>query len=641
MLAFNPHETMGRCFERMVATVPTAQALQSQTVGWSYAELNAHANQIAHTLLQQGATSRGQVAIFCESFAWQVAATLAVIKSGNTVVVFDISLPDERLRFMLADAQIERILVDRPLVDRAHLLYQGMDSSPVQLLEVDSVPAHTPDTNLDRAIASTDPLALLYTSGSTGKPKGVIITHQAELHSAWSKHQTLPLGPSPRGAIIASLAYAGPWGMTFRLLSCGGCLCEYAVQRQGVTHFAQWLTAEQITLMVPPIALLRQWCDTLETPIYLGSLRDLDLIGAMVGKADLVQIRTKLLGNYNLNLLYGSTEALNLTAYRVTDLAALPNGTLPVGYPIPHTQLLVLDEAGRPVVPGEAGEVAVQSPYIAPGYWQRPALTQSKFRVDDQQPPLYTYFTGDLGYQTADGCLYITGRKDFMVKIRGYRVETAEVEQALLALAAVQNAAVIAVDATPATTDAQPSLEKALVAYVVIDPKLAWHSIQLRQQLAERLPSYMLPARFVFATALPLTANGKIDRQALPLLNAQNEIVDATYVAPRNDLESTLVAIWCEVLQLESIGVHDPFFHLGGDSLLALQIVARINQQFQIEFSLLHLFETPTVAELARLVQQYQAQPFPFAELPDWVEPSQPALVTSDRASLEKLSPQR
>lgn len=618
------NHTVAACFEQMVATYPTQPALQTAHLCWSYAELNQHANQIAHRLVAHRGDGQGQVAIFCATLAWQVAATLAVIKSGKTVVLLDTTLPAARLHLIMADAQVERLLVDAPSVTDARALTRGTDGLSLPILQVDTIPTASPCENLPQTIAPTDPLVLLYTSGSTGQPKGVIITHQAELHSAWSKQQTLPLGPHPRGAVISSLAYAATWGMAVRLLLCGGCLCEYKLLTLGFTPFATWLETEQITLLIPPIALIRQWCHTLAAPLQLPHLRAMEFIGALVTKQDLIDVRAKLVGTYTLTLLYGSTEALNVTAYRVADVHALPDDPLPGGYVVPDKQVLILDESGRSVAPGQSGEIVIQSRYIAPGYWQRAELTRTKFSTCAEDPTQQAYFTSDLGYQDARGCLYITGRKDAMVKLRGYAVDLTEVEQTLAALPAVQQA-VVKVD------DNGQQTEATLIAYVVLDASTTVTGYDLRQQLAQRLPEYMLPARFIQLATLPLTPNGKIDRQALVAPAPTRPRLDTPYVAPRTTTERQLAAIWCSLLNLEGIGIHDHFFALGGHSLLAMRLLAWIEQEFGKKFPIHRFLFVPTIAQLADLLRP--------AEIgkPAALALTQATLTAAQRSALQQI----
>jgi len=579
-------------FEQMVAAYPTQCALQTAQGCWSYAELNRCANQIAHRLITECGAGQGQVAILCATLVWQVAATLAVIKSGKTVVLLDTALPAERLRLIITDAQAELLLVDAPLAAAASALGTGVDSLSIPVRQVDTTPTNSPCENLQQAIAPTDPLGLLYTSGSTGQPKGVIITHQAELHSAWSKHQTLPLGPHPRGAVISSLAYAATWGMAFRLLLCGGCLCEYGLLTQGFTPLAAWLEQEQITLLIPPIALIRQWCQTLATPISLPHLRNMEFIGAQVTKQDLHQIRAKLLGTYSLTLLYGSTEALNVTAYRVADVDDVPDDPLPAGYVVPDKEVLILDEWGLPIGQGESGEIVIQSRYIAPGYWQRAELTHAKFATSPEDPTQHRYFTGDLGYQDATGCLYITGRKDFMVKLRGYAVDLTEVEQTLGAIPAIHQA-VVKMEHTAQQTEAM------LIAYVMVEATAQITVGKLRQQLAQRLPIYMIPARFVRLETFPLTPNGKIDRQAIGVSTPSHAWLDTAYVAPRTPLEESLVELWGKVLGLEQVGIDDDFLALGGNSLAITRLASQLLQEQQLDIPLSVLLNAPTVADQA------------------------------------------
>ncbi len=594
------NSNVAACFEEIAATHATEWALRTSQGCWRYGELNRRANQIAHMLIQACGQNQGRVAIYCDTLTWQVAAILGGIKSGKTIVPLDTTLPAKRLCQILADAQAEALLVDSQCVAASGTLSAGSAAQSLKTIQIDLRPDDYNDENLAQPIAGSDPLVFMYTSGSTGTPKGVIITHQAELHCAWSKNQIIPLGPKPRAALLSSLSYSAGWGMLFRLILFGGCLCDYSLQRQGLSPLAPWLNSEEITLLMPPITLLRQWYHILETPVHLPNLRYLDLVGAPAGKSDLVQIRNKIMGDYTIILRYGSTEALNIACYAVDSIDALSDGPLPVGHPYPDRQVLLIDEKGRPVSAGEVGEVVVKSPYMSPGYWQNPLLTQAKFATDPQNPTLISYTTGDLGRQDSDGCLYILGRKDSMVKIRGYRVEPTEVERALYTLPTVVGAAVVAHD-RPAANQ-QDMAEKELVAYLVFAPGQEVPLTHLREQLAAILPTYMIPAHFVTVEALPLTPTGKVDRKALPRPEEIQHRSRASVVAPRTATEQELAALWTALLRVEPIGVHDDFFALGGHSLHVLALFGQITQQYQRAVPLHSFFEKPTIAHLATLL---------------------------------------
>lgn len=253
-----------------------------------------------------------------------------------------------------------------------------------------------------------------------------------------------------------------------------------------------------------------------------------------------------------------------------------------------------MDDASEVLAPGQHGEIAVRSRFLSPGYWRQPELTAAKFIADAADPSLRTYHTGDLGYLEPDGCLVHLGRKDFQVKVRGFRVETGEVETALRGLEGVKDAAVIAAP--------DGAGETRLIAYVVRREHAPLGPPALSRLLRDRIPHFMIPAAFVFLEALPLTSNGKIDRRALSDPPDARPQIDTEYVAPRNPLEATLAKIWAEALQLSTVGIHDDFVELGGHSLAAARILTTTQKMLHVEVSLRNLLDAGTVAALADIL---------------------------------------
>jgi acyl carrier protein len=260
-----------------------------------------------------------------------------------------------------------------------------------------------------------------------------------------------------------------------------------------------------------------------------------------------------------------------------------------------------LDEAGKPVAANTVGEIAVKSRYLARGYWRRPELTQAKFLADPAGTEARLFLSGDLGYLRPDGCLVHAGRKDRQIKIRGHRVELAEVEIAVLQIVGVEQAAVVA--------RPQRDVGARLSAYVVLRPGSRVNVTQIRAALQEKLPDYMIPSAFVPLACLPMTRSGKIDRRGLPEPPRSRAVLEVPYAAPRNPLESVLARLWSEVLQVDAIGCDDDFAALGGDSLLATRIVMQVNQMFNLTQPLKTLFATPTVAQLAAWIVAQEVWP--------------------------------
>jgi acyl carrier protein len=282
--------------------------------------------------------------------------------------------------------------------------------------------------------------------------------------------------------------------------------------------------------------------------------------------------------------------------YFIDQTTPIGEPRVPVGYAVEGTEVLVLDESGRAVDDDCEGEIVVKSRYLSPGYWQRPALTREKFRPDANGGEERLYYTGDVGVRRSDGCLLHLGRKDFQVQIKGHRIEVAEVEAALLAIPAIEEAVVVA--------RADELGELRLVAYVVSAGQAAPTVSALRRALQTCLPSSMIPDSFVSLEALPRTPAGKIDRQALPAPDQVRPHLDVPFARARTPIEEIVATIWAEVLNLDRVGVLDQFLDLGGHSLLATQIGARIVRTFGVELPVRTLFDTPTVADMAVVIAQ-------------------------------------
>ena len=273
-------------------------------------------------------------------------------------------------------------------------------------------------------------------------------------------------------------------------------------------------------------------------------------------------------------------------------------GVVPIGYAVHDMDIVLLDETGQAVAVGEVGAIAVRSRYVALGYWRQPEATAAAFGADPSDAERRIYHTGDLGRLRPDGCLEHLGRQSFQHKIRGHRVDIAEIETALLAHDAIREAVVV--------TRAEPSHEARLIAYVVPRTHTELTVSTIRRHLAERLPDYMLPAVYVVLDALPLDANGKVARRLLPTPQPRRPCLDTPYVPPGTPLETALATLWADVLQLDRVGIHDHFFDLGGDSLLAMQLMTRVLHTLHVSLPLRSLLETTTVADLAIVLLKYQ-----------------------------------
>ena len=290
----------------------------------------------------------------------------------------------------------------------------------------------------------------------------------------------------------------------------------------------------------------------------------------------------------------GSTETGTLCWYFINKDTHIEGTSVPVGYAVADNEVMLLDEARKPVPIGEIGEIAVKSRYLSPGYWRKPEHTSRAFIDAEQADLARVYLTGDMGRMLPDGCLLHMGRKDFQVKIRGYRIETEEIEAAVLNLTDAKQAIVMA------RNDARG--EPRLVAYLLMAGRPTPNTALLRRTLAARLPAYMLPAAFVSLDSFPTAPNGKVNRGALPQPDSIDRNWSTPFAAPSNDIEQKVAQMWSDILGVNPVGVHDNFFDLGGHSLAAAQIVSRVAETFGQDLGLTALFETPTVASLAKAI---------------------------------------
>ncbi|QWP75370.1 amino acid adenylation domain-containing protein [Lysobacter sp. K5869] len=561
--------TIAREFAACVARRGDAAALWSagETVG--YAELDRRANRIANGLRERGIGREDRVVLLGRRSVDLVVATLAVLKAGAAYVPLDPEQPAERLAELIADSGAKAVLADNGFADALPLSWRAWSGHADVAPEVDG---------------GADDLAyVIYTSGSTGTPKGVMVENRAVLRLAVNGGFA-PLGDQDVVAHCANPAFdASTWELWGALLN-GACVAviepetvldpkalSASLKQAGVT--AMWLT----------VGLFNAYVDELED--VFGQLDQL-LIGG-----DALDVRTvaKLLSREHrprrLINGYGPTETTTFAATHDIVADDTSGRSIPIGRPIHNTTIRIVDAQGQPVPVGVTGEVFIGGAGVARGYLNRPELSAEKFVADPLGGAERFYRSGDLGRWRADGRIEFMGRNDGQIKLRGFRIELGEIEAALQQLPGTREAVAVVREDGGA---------RRLVAYLVGSEG---DVNQWRQALAAKLPDYMLPSAFVALDALPLTANGKIDRKALPAPD-ESALAAQGYQAPRDAAEAALAAIWCELLRLERVGVHDNFFEIGGDSILSIQVAAKAAQA-GLALTSRDLFQAQTIAALA------------------------------------------
>ncbi|MFL5384639.1 MAG: amino acid adenylation domain-containing protein, partial [Longimicrobiaceae bacterium] len=573
-------------FERRAEETPEATAVVFAGGELTYAQLNARANRLAHRLRALGVGPDARVAICAERTPEMVAGLLAVLKAGGAYVPLDPAYPEERLRWLLADSAPVAVLAHGSLAAR----FAG---AGVPVLELDAgSPAWAagPETNPGRGALLPEHLAyVIYTSGSTGRPKGVMVTHRAVGRQAAAVQAGFGLRPDDRSLQFASIAFDASVEEIFGALLTGAALVlRDEAWLEGAHAFWSRCARHRVTVADLPT---RFWQLLLDEPSAAipPCVRLLAIGGEAVEPAALEAWFRRAGHRPPLLNTYGPTETtVNAT---LREIAGDPATWRSIGRPVANTRVYLLDARGGPVPVGVAGELYIGGGQVARGYLGRPGLSAERFVPDPfaREPGARLYRTGDLGRWLPEGSIEFLGRTDFQVKIRGFRIELGEIEARLAEHAAVRDAVVLAREDAPG--------EKRLVAYVVADEGLDVES--LRAHLAERLPSYMVPAAFVRLDAFPATAGGKVDRRALPAPEG-DALAARGYEAPEGETEQALADIWAEVLRVERVGRQDSFFELGGHSLLAVRVISRVRQRLAVEVALGDLFNRPVLADFAR-----------------------------------------
>ncbi|HWO24047.1 MAG TPA: amino acid adenylation domain-containing protein, partial [Kofleriaceae bacterium] len=619
-------ESVVDAFERQAALRPEAIALCAGGATLTYGEANARSNQLAHRLIARALGREARVAICLERSLDLPIAILGVLKAGHAYVPIDPDVPPDRARHILADSAAA-LVITSPALEPAFEPALAAGIERIILDPLDATPpsdAAPPPENPRRATAAGDLAYVIYTSGSTGLPKGVLVSHGNLIRLFRATAPWFGFGPDDVWTLFHSSAFDfSVWELFGALVYGGQLVVVPAACARSVEDFYQLVTESRVTVLNQTPSAFRQLAlvDQRERA-PLPALRLVILGGEALEYPALAPWVAAHGARPRLVNMYGITETTVHVTYRpIAPEDARPGQPSAIGVPIPDLQLYLLDRRGRRVPPGLPGEIHVGGAGVARGYHERPALTRERF-VASRFGRLYR--SGDLARAGRGGELEYLGRADQQVKIRGYRVELGEIEAALRAHPDVRDAAVIA------ERDAISGAR--LLAYAVVAALPGPPASALQAHLAARLPGYMVPAAYANLARLPLTANGKLDRAALPRASGA---LATSHAEPRTEIERVLCEIWREILSVPRVGIHDDFFALGGHSMLALRLIDRVRATFRAHVPLRALFAQPTVAGLAEVVAAAApalpaAAPAPPAPAPPATTPAPAPTPTPD-----------
>jgi len=597
--AFPPHPSVHAMIARRAAETPAAVAAVFEEREMPYAELDARAGRLAALLRGLGVGPESRVAVAMERGMEIPVAVLGALKAGAAYVPVDPAYPAERIEWMTADSAAAVILTQARVIDR-------LPSTGASVVAVDEAWERLGSMDAESLSAEVHPLNaayVIYTSGSTGRPKGVVVPHATLLNHNRAIVEAYGLRADDRVLQFASLSFDKSVEDIFPTWTVGAALVLRPAELAGGADFSRWLEARRITVANPPTAFWNEWVrDLAETGGAVPSSLRVSLFGGETVRPDAVAQWRRMAPRVPMINGYGPTEITVTATVHALRPGADPRADVPIGRPIANVRVYVLDAAMRPVPTGVPGELYVGGAGVARGYLNRPALTAERFIPDpfSAEPGARLYRTGDRARWRGDGEVDFLGRMDHQVKIRGFRIEPGEIEIALREHGAVRDAVVIARE------DGGRSAR--LVAYVAPMDGASVDSAALRAHLADRLPSYMIPSAFVAIERVPLTPGGKVDRRALPAPVVEQARSDAAL--PSSPAEEVLARIWAGVLRVDEIGVHDNFFALGGDSILAIQVVSRAARE-GYRITPRDLFQHQTVAELARAAGAVEAAAAP------------------------------
>jgi len=599
--------TFVQLFEAKVLVYGDRPAVIAENGQLTYAELNARANQLARHLRALGATAESLVGICIDRSLEMAVAIVAALKSGAGYLPIDPDYPIERLQWMLGDSDVALVITN-------DALRQKLSTCSAQLVAMDaedSAIAAQDSSNLESHPAPDHLAYVIYTSGSTGQPKGVMITHASLANYVLALHHELGINSNDRYLHTASIAFSSSRRQLLLPLSQGATVViASSDQRKDPLALFQMINRERITVMdaVPSFwrtctALLRTLPEGKRDQLLRNQLR-LMLSASEQLLSDIPRTWLHDFGHAARHVhMFGQTETAGIVCLHEINADEIELSTdvnvVPVGRPIANTEIYILDGERQPVAPGSVGELYIGGAGVGRGYLRRPDLTATKFIPHPFKSDSRLYRSGDWARLRSDGQIECTGRHDSQIKIRGFRVEPGEIQATLANHPSVAENVIVAREGH--------GTDKRLVAYFVRSATPVTAS-DLRNYLNERLPDYMVPSTFVELDSLPLNANGKVDRLALPEPPAVRPELATPYRAPDTAMEKSVAAIWSKVLCVDTPGVDDDFFHLGGHSLLAMQVIVRINDELKASLAVKDIFDAPTIRGLAEKVKTKSAR---------------------------------
>lgn len=620
------HKTLHELFEEQVKKTPNAIAIIYEKQKFTYKELNEKSNQLAHYLRKQGVKTEVPVIICIDRSIDLVIGLFGILKAGGLYIPLDADYPQERMQFVIEETKAPFILTEQASSENINSILKDIEVTTTTILLDHSWDAIGKEKQTDLPpITNSDNLAyIIYTSGSTGNPKGVVIDHKGAVNTILSMNDLFHVDEKDKVFALSAISFDLSVYDIFGTLAAGATIImPKAGYHKEPSYWLEIMQRHPITVWNSVPALMQMFIDYIkssdEPSYYKDFVRHIRLV---LLSGDWIPLS---LPNDILEFIDKKTEVISLGGateasiwsifYPIKNVSPQWN-SIPYGKPLPNQKFYILDNYLEPVPVGVMGQLCIGGVGVAKGYWKNAEKTEDSFLIHPKTKE-YIYKTGDHGRYFADGNIEFLGRVDNQVKIRGFRIELGEIESVLRQSEDVNEAL--------ATVREDHPGEKQIVAYIIVQKGVSENKPEdllienWSHVLRQKLPEYMIPSHFIILTHFPLSANGKVDHKKLPAPTQRFQKQNASYVAPRTPIESKLVEIWSEVLNIPQIGIHDHFFMLGGHSLLATQVMSRIRRHYGIELLLRRLFEFPTVEQLALHIENvhqtnHAQNPTPFIQ---------------------------
>ncbi|NIM10642.1 MAG: amino acid adenylation domain-containing protein [Candidatus Aminicenantes bacterium] len=587
-------------FKEIVERYEHKIAVKTGEISLTYGELDRKANRMARIILQRyhapGINPAEQtIALLFNHGINQVISLLAVLKAGKIYIPFESTYPEKRLEFMLEDADARMILTDSHNMELAKKITAGLEET-ITIIDIDEIAEDNPgeDTGINIEVPADQPAYIIYTSGSTGKPKGVLQICRNVVFYADNYIDALSITHQDRMTFLSSFSHDGAVQDIYGAIFSGATLYPFDIITTPVPETAGHFIKEGLTIYHSVPSVFRYFVGSLTGQEKFLSLRLIVTGGEPLYPGDVTRVR-EFFPRALLAHMYGQTES-SVNTMGFIDVER-EDVEISLGEALKGVELLLLDENGEEVLGFETAEIFVSCDHIAPGYWRNPTATAESFMYDEELGKIYR--TGDLGRRNYAGSIEFAGRKDNQVKVNGFRVELYEIERMLKEHEDIDDVLVISTEKIPGVSNPEREGDIWLAAYIVSEKERT--DSGLRAYLSLYLPDYMIPSYFIFLETLPMGPNGKIDRKALPEpgMTAMTE-----YMPPRNEVEKKLVDVWSGVFAKE-VGINDNFFHLGGDSIKAIQVSTRLREH-DLELKISDLFLHPQIKDLAEFVEEIQ-----------------------------------